>query len=236
MKKSIIIGSIFLIFLAVPYLIDFFVIGNENVKINVKNSDFFLFLGSYLGASFGALITILWTLWLNKIERTLKENKELEEKKEKEDKEFYEKVEKTRKINLLFLNTVYLEYSNLEEILKNLSNIPNFRSGSRRADTVFLRKIILELGEDFIDTANKIVFDIEQEYGNKEILENSMRNDKVAIYKKYQAISNLVKKMEEFDKNDKAEKTVYNYWNYYGKIFKEYEGKSRDTIDKEQKR
>ena len=59
MKKSIIIGLIFLIFLAVPYLIDFFVIGNENVKINVKNSDFFLFLGSYLGASFGALITIL---------------------------------------------------------------------------------------------------------------------------------------------------------------------------------
>ena len=214
-----------IVFLLIPYFIDFFIIGNETVKINVKNSDFFSFLGSYLGAGFGALITILGTLWVNKIERNLKE-----------DKEFYEKVEKTRKINLLFLNTVYLEYSNLEEILKNLSNIPNFRSGSRRADTVFLRKIILELGEDFIDTANKIVFDIEQEYDNKEILENSMRNDKVAIYKKYQAISNLVKKMEEFDKNDKAEKTVYNYWNYYGKIFKEYEGKSRDTIDKEQKR
>lgn len=170
MKKSILIGSIFLVFLAIPYLIDFFVIGNENVKINVKNSDFFLFLGSYLGA----LITILGTLLISKIERNLKE-----------DKEFYEKVEKTRKINLLFLNTVYLEYSNLEEILKNLSNIPNFRSGSRKADTVFLRKIILELGEDFIDIANKIVFDIEQEYNNKEILENSMRNDKVAIYKKY---------------------------------------------------
>ncbi len=218
MKKSILIGSIFLVFLAIPYLIDFFVIGNENVKINVKNSDFFLFLGSYLGA----LITILGTLLISKIERNLKE-----------DKEFYEKVEKTRKINLLFLNTVYLEYSNLEEILKNLSNIPNFRSGSRRADTVFLRKIILELGEDFIDTANKIVFDIEQEYNNKEILENIMRNDKVAIYKKYQAISNLVKKMEEFDKNDKIEKSIYNYWNYYGKIFKEYEEKSRDTISKE---
>lgn len=218
MKKSILIGSIFLVFLAIPYLIDFFVIGNENVKINVKNSDFFLFLGSYLGA----LITILGTLLISKIERNLKE-----------DKEFYEKVEKTRKINLLFLNTVYLEYSNLEEILKNLSNIPNFRSGSRRADTVFLRKIILELGEDFIDTANKIVFDIEQEYNNKEILENIMRNDKVAIYKKYQAISNLVKKMEEFDKNDKIEKSIYNYWNYYGKIFKEYEEKSRDTIGKE---
>lgn len=218
MKKSILIGSIFLVFLAIPYLIDFFVIGNENVKINVKNSDFFLFLGSYLGA----LITILGTLLISKIERNLKE-----------DKEFYEKVEKTRKINLLFLNTVYLEYSNLEEILKNLSNIPNFRSGSRRADTVFLRKIILELGEDFIDTANKIVFDIEQEYNNKEILENIMRNDKVAIYKKYQAISNLVKKMEEFDKNDKIEKSIYNYWNYYGKIFKKYEEKSRDTIGKE---
>lgn len=218
MKKSILIGSIFLVFLAIPYLIDFFVIGNENVKINVKNSDFFLFLGSYLGA----LITILGTLLISKIERNLKE-----------DKEFYEKVEKTRKINLLFLNTVYLEYSNLEEILKNLSNIPNFRSGFRRADTVFLRKIILELGEDFIDTANKIVFDIEQEYNNKEILENIMRNDKVAIYKKYQAISNLVKKMEEFDKNDKIEKSIYNYWNYYGKIFKEYEEKSRDTISKE---
>ena len=225
MKKSIIIGSIFLVFLVIPYLIDFFVIGNEAVKINVKNSDFFSFLGSYLGAGFGALITILGTLWVNKIERNLKE-----------DKEFYEKVEKTRKINLLFLNTVYLEYSNLEEILKNLSNIPNFRSGSRRADTVFLRKIILELGEDFIDTANKIVFDIEQEYNNKEILENNMRNDKVAIYKKYQAISNLVKKMEEFNENEKIEKSIYNYWNYYGKIFKEYEGKSRDTIDKEQKR
>ena len=104
-----------------------------------------------------------------------------------------------------------------------MSNIPNFRSGSRRADTVFLRKIILELDEDFIDIANKIVFDIEQEYNNKEILENSMRNDKVAIYKKYQAISNLVKKMEEFDKNDKVEKTIYNYWTYYDKIFKEYE-------------
>ena len=218
MKKSILIGSIFLVFLAIPYLIDFFVIGNENVKINVKNSDFFLFLGSYLGA----LITILGTLLISKIERNLKE-----------DKEFYEKVEKTRKINLLFLNTVYLEYSNLEEILKNLSNIPNFRSGSRRADTVFLRKIILELGEDFIDTANKIVFDIEQEYNNKEILENNMRNDKVAIYKKYQAISNLVKKMEEFDENEKIEKSIYNYWNYYGKIFKEYEEKSRDTIGKE---
>ena len=222
MKKSIIIGSIFLVFLAIPYLIDFFVIGNEAVKINVKNSDFFSFLGSYLGAGFGALITILGTLWVNKIERNLKE-----------DKEFYEKVEKTRKINLLFLNTVYLEYSNLEEILKNLSNIPNFRSGSRRADTVFLRKIILELGEDFIDTANKIVFDIEQEYNNKEILENNMRNDKVAIYKKYQAISNLVKKMEEFDENEKIEKSIYNYWNYYGKIFKEYEDKSRETIGKE---
>lgn len=225
MKKSIIIGSIFLVFLVIPYLIDFFVIGNETVKINVKNSDFFSFLGSYLGAGFGALITILGTLWVNKIERNLKENKE-----------FYEKVEKTRKINLLFLNTVYLEYSNLEEILKNLSNIPNFRSGSRRADTVFLRKIILELGEDFIDTANKIVFDIEQEYNNKEILENNMRNDRVAIYKKYQAISNLVKKMEEFDGNEKIEKSIYNYWNYYGKIFKEYEDKSRDTIGKEQER
>ena len=222
MKKSIIIGSIFLVFLVIPYLIDFFVIGNETVKINVKKSDFFLFLGSYLGAAFGALITILGTLWVNKIERNLKE-----------DKGFYEKVEKTRKINLLFLNTVYLEYSNLEEILKNLSNIPNFRSGSRRADTVFLRKIILELGEDFIDTANKIVFDIEQEYNNKEILENIMRNDKVAIYKKYQAISNLVKKMEEFDENEKIEKSIYNYWNYYGKIFKEYEDKSRETIGKE---
>lgn len=225
MKKSIIIGLIFLIFLAVPYLIDFFVIGNENVKINVKNSDFFLFLGSYLGASFGALITILGTLWLNKIERTLKENKELEEKKEK-----------LQKIYLLFFNAIYLEYSNLEEIIRNIHDIPNFTSGSRRADTVFLRKIILELDEDFIDTANRIVFDLEQEYNNKEILENNMRNDKVAIYKKYQAILNLVKKMEEFDKNDKVEKTVYNYWNYYGKIFKEYEGKSRDTIDKEQKR
>lgn len=225
MKKSIIIGSIFLVFLVIPYLIDFFVIGNEVVKINVKNSDFFSFLGSYLGAGFGALITILGTLWVNKIERNLKE-----------DKEFYEKVEKTRKINLLFLNTVYLEYSNLEEILKNLSNIPNFRSGSRRADTVFLRKIILELGEDFIDTANKIVFDIEQEYNNKEILENNMRNDKVAIYKKYQAISNLVKKMEEFDENEKIEKSIYNYWNYYGKIFKEYEDKRRETIGKEQER
>lgn len=222
MKKSIIIGSIFLVFLVIPYLIDFFVIGNEAVKINVKNSDFFSFLGSYLGAGFGALITILGTLWVNKIERNLKE-----------DKKFYEKVEKTRKINLLFLNTVYLEYSNLEEILKNLSNIPNFRSGSCRADTVFLRKIILELGEDFIDTANKIVFDIEQEYNNKEILENNMRNDKVAIYKKYQAISNLVKKMEEFDENEKIEKSIYNYWNYYGKIFKEYEDKSRETIGKE---
>ena len=225
MKKSIIIGSIFLVFLVIPYLIDFFVIVNVAVKINVKNSDFFSFLGSYLGAGFGALITILGTLWVNKIERNLKE-----------DKEFYEKVEKTRKINLLFLNTVYLEYSNLEEILKNLSNIPNFRSGSRRADTVFLRKIILELGEDFIDTANKIVFDIEQEYNNKEILENNMRNDKVAIYKKYQAISNLVKKMEEFDENEKIEKSIYNYWNHYGKIFKEYEDKSRETIGKEQKR
>ena len=225
MKKSIIIGSIFLVFLVIPYLIDFFVIGNEAVKINVKNSDFFSFLGSYLGAGFGALITILGTLWVNKIERNLKE-----------DKEFYEKVEKTRKINLLFLNTVYLEYSNLEEILKNLSSIPNFRSGSRRADTVFLRKIILELGEDFIDTANKIVFDVEQEYNNKEILENNMRNDKVAIYKKYQAISNLVKKMEEFDENEKIEKSIYNYWNYYGKIFKEYEDKSRETIGKEQER
>lgn len=225
MKKSIIICSIFLVFLVIPYLIDFFVIGNEAVKINVKNSDFFSFLGSYLGAGFGALITILGTLWVNKIERNLKE-----------DKEFYEKVEKTRKINLLFLNTVYLEYSNLEEILKNLSNIPNFRSGSRRADTVFLRKIILELGEDFIDTANKIVFDIEQEYNNKEILENNMRNDKVAIYKKYQAISNLVKKIEEFDENEKIEKSIYNYWNYYGKIFKEYEDKSRETIGKEQER
>lgn len=225
MKKSIIISSIFLVFLVIPYLIDFFVIGNEAVKINVKNSDFFSFLGSYLGAGFGALITILGTLWVNKIERNLKE-----------DKEFYEKVEKTRKINLLFLNTVYLEYSNLEEILKNLSNIPNFRSGSRRADTVFLKKIILELGEDFIDTANKIVFDIEQEYNNKEILENNMRNDKVAIYKKYQAISNLVKKIEEFDENEKIEKSIYNYWNYYGKIFKEYEDKSRETIGKEQER
>ena len=63
-----------------------------------------------------------------------------------------------------------------------------------------------------------------------------MRNDKVAIYKKYQAISNLVKKMEKFDKNDKIEKSIYNYWNYYGKIFKEYEGKSEDTISKEQER
>ena len=46
MKKSIIIGSIFLVFLVIPYLIDFFVIGNETVKINVKNSDFFSFLCS----------------------------------------------------------------------------------------------------------------------------------------------------------------------------------------------
>ena len=47
-----------------------------------------------------------------------------------------------------------------------------------------------------------------------------MRNDKVAIYKKYQAISNLVKKMEEFNKNDEVEKTIYNYWSYYGKFLK----------------
>lgn len=224
MKKwyKIIIFILMLIgFLLTPYFIDLFIIGNETIKINVKNSDFFLFWGSYLGA----LITILGTLLISKIERNFKE-----------DKEFCEKAEKTRKINLLFLNTVYLEYSNLEEILKALYNIPNFSSGSRRADTVFLRKIILELGEDFIDIANKIVFDIEQEYNNKEILENSMRNDKVAIYKKYQAISNLVKKMEKFDKNDKIEKSIYNYWNYYGKIFKEYEGKSEDTISKEQER
>ena len=133
---------------------------------------------------------------------------------------------------LLFFNTVYLEYSNLEEIIRNLYDIPNFTSGARRADTVFLRKIILELDEDFIDTANKIIFDIEQEYNNKEILENSMRNDKVAIYKKYQAISNLVKKIEGFDKNDKVEKTIYNYWTYYGKIFKEYEKESRDILNK----
>lgn len=42
--------------------------------------------------------------------------------------------------------------------------------------------------------------------------------------------------MEKFDKNDKIEKSIYNYWNYYGKIFKEYEGKSEDTISKEQER
>ena len=222
MKKRLgIVVIMLLIFLIVPYFVDFFVIGNESIKINVKNSDFFSFLGSYLGAGFGALITILGTLWVNKIERNLKE-----------DKEFYEKVEKTRKINLLFLNTVYLEYSNLEEILKGLCNIPNFRSGSRRADTVFLRKIILELGEDFIDIANKIVFNLEQEYNNKEILENGIRNEG-AIYRKYQSISNLVKKMEEFDKDEKIEKTEYNYWNYYGKIFKEYESQSRGTVNKE---
>ena len=40
---------------------------------------------------------------------------------------------------------------------------------------------------------------------------------------------------EEFDKNERVEKSMSNYWNYYGKIFKEYEEKSRDTIDKEQK-
>ena len=212
-------------FLLIPYFIDLFIIGNETIKINVKKSDFFLFLGSYLGAAFGALITIVGALWLNEKERTLKENKELSKK-----------IEKIKKLYLLFFNTVYLEYSNLEEIIRNLYDIPNFTSGSRRADTVFLRKIILELDEDFIDIANKIVFDIEQEYDNKEILENSMRNDKVAIYKKYQAISNLVKKMEEFDENEKIEKSIYNYWNHYGKIFKEYEDKSRETIGKEQKR
>ena len=208
-------------FLLTPYFIDLFIVGNETIKINVKNSDFFLFLGSYIGAAFGALITIVGALWLNEKERALKENKE-----------FYKKIEKIKKLYLLFFNTVYLEYSNLEEIIRNLYDIPNFTSGARRADTVFLRKIILELDEDFIDTANKIIFDIEQEYNNKEILENSMRNDKVAIYKKYQAISNLVKKIEEFDKNDKVEKTIYNYWTYYSKIFKEYEKESRDILNK----
>lgn len=222
-KKHLrIVVIMLLIFLIVPYFVDLFVIGNESIKINVKNSEFFSFLGSYLGAGFGALITILGTLWINKIEINLKEYKE-----------FYEKVEKTRKINLLFLNTVYLEYSNLEEILKNLSNIPNFRSGSRRADTVFLRKIILELGEDFIDIANKIVFDLEQDYNYKEVLENGTRNEG-AIYIKYQSISNLVKKMEEFDKDENIEKTEYNYWNYYGEIFKEHARKSRETVNKEQ--
>ena len=201
----------FVIFLIVPYFADFFIIGNESIKINVKNSDFFLFLGSYLGAGLGALITILGTLWINKIERTLKENKESNEKKEK-----------IRKINLLFLNTIYLEYSNLEEIIRNLYYIPNFKSGSRRADTVFLRRIILQLGEDVIDTANEIVFNWEQDY-----------NDKVDIYKKYQAISNLVKKMEEFDENEKNEKTENNYWKHYREIFKEYKEKSRDTVSKE---
>lgn len=223
MKKRIgIVIMMFGIFLIVPYFADFFIIGNESIKINVKNSDFFLFLGSYLGAGLGALITILGTLWINKIERTLKENKESNEKKEK-----------IRKINLLFLNTIYLEYSNLEEIIRNLYYIPNFKSGSRRADTVFLRRIILQLGEDFIDTANEIVFNLEQDYNNKEILENRMRNDKVAIYKKYQAISNLVKKMEEFDENEKNEKTENNYWKHYREIFKEYKEKSRDTVSKE---
>ena len=164
--KVIIFILMLIVFLLIPYFIDLFIIGNETVKINVKNSDFFLFLGSYLGAAFGALITIVGALWLNEKERTLKENRELEEKKEKEEKELNLKKEKLQKIYLLFFNTIYLEYSNLEEILKALYNIPNFRSGSRRADTIFLRKIILELGEDFIDTANKIVFNLEQEYNN----------------------------------------------------------------------
>lgn len=73
--KVIIFILMLIVFLVIPYLIDFFVIGNEAVKINVKNSDFFSFLGSYLGAGFGALITILGTLWVNKIERNLKEKK-----------------------------------------------------------------------------------------------------------------------------------------------------------------
>ena len=67
---------------------------------------------------------------------------------------------------------------------------------------------------------------------NKEILENGIRNEG-AIYRKYQSISNLVKKMEEFVKDEKIEKTEYNYWNYYGKIFKEYESQSRGTVNKE---
>lgn len=46
-------------FLLTPYFIDLFIVGNETIKINVKNSDFFLFLGSYLGAAFGVLITIV---------------------------------------------------------------------------------------------------------------------------------------------------------------------------------
>ena len=230
--KVIIFILMLIVFLLIPYFIDLFIIGNETVKINVKNSDFFLFLGSYLGAAFGALITIVGALWLNEKERTLKENRELKEKKEKEEKELNLKKEKLQKIYLLFFNTIYLEYSNLEEILKALYNIPNFKSGSRRADTIFLRKIILELGEDFIDTANKIVFNLEQEYNNKEILENGIRNEG-AIYRKYQSISNLVKKMEEFVKDEKIEKTEYNYWNYYGKIFKEYESQSRGTVNKE---
>lgn len=46
-------------FLLIPYFIDLFIVGNETIKINVKNSDFFLFLGSYLGAAFGVLITIV---------------------------------------------------------------------------------------------------------------------------------------------------------------------------------
>ena len=145
-------------FLLIPYFIDLFIIGNETIKINVKKSDFFLFLGSYLGAAFGALITIVGALWLNEKERTLKENRELEEKKEKEEKELNLKKEKLQKIYLLFFNTIYLEYSNLEEILKALYNIPNFRSGSRRADTIFLRKIIKRRVRTTLDESALSVF------------------------------------------------------------------------------
>lgn len=79
MKRSL-IASILLSLIAIfllPFIIDRFVIGN-NVPSNISNSDWVGFLGSYIGAIIGALVsligiaaTIKYTNEQNRIDREL---------------------------------------------------------------------------------------------------------------------------------------------------------------------
>ncbi len=207
MKKDIIfIFCGIAIALGIPYVIDQIVIGNKTIEINVTNPQFFSFLGSYLGGAISSIIIIGGTL-------------KLDEKKEKkrEDVKQKEKEIESIKRHLLFFNTIYLEYSNLKDLYSSEKYI-NFRE----ADTKFLRTIILGLDTDYIDYANKKIFDLEQEYNNRKIIEFMPNATKLRLHRK-NIISKLVENIESFPKNKKESKPIREYWEYYNQIFKNYE-------------
>lgn len=64
---TVIVISLFL-FLAIPFVIDWLIIGN-NIPSNISNSDWVSFLGGYIGAIVGCAISFLGIIWTIKFTR-----------------------------------------------------------------------------------------------------------------------------------------------------------------------